>query len=64
MEIIAGFERWLADLDPSFAFLLALPFAIAAVGLLVELRETPRRTRQARHGRRVGRATDGIAHVR
>jgi len=63
MEIIAEFEHWLADLDPSFAFLLALPFVIAAVGLLVEWREA-RRTRQAGHGHRLGRTTGGIAHVR
>ena len=63
MEIIADFERWLADLDPSFAFLLALPFVIAAVGLLVEWREA-RRTRHAPRGDRLRGAAGGVAHVR
>jgi hypothetical protein len=30
------FADWLAGLDPAFAFLLALPFAIGALGLLAE----------------------------
>lgn len=30
--------EWLANLDGEFAFLLVLPFAVAAAGLLAELR--------------------------
>jgi hypothetical protein len=63
MEIIADLGRWLTGLDPSFAFLLALPFAIGAVGLLVDRGES-RRTRPARRGHRLGRAGGGIAPVR
>ena len=63
MEIIADLARWLAGLDPSFAFLLALPFAVGAVGLLVDRRES-RRTRRTQHGHRPRRAAGGIAPVR
>jgi hypothetical protein len=37
---------WLAGLDPEFLFLLALPFAIGALGLLAE-RPQARRSRDA-----------------
>jgi hypothetical protein len=44
------FAQWLAGLDPAFAFLLALPFAIGALGLLGEAVR-----RQARDEARTGR---------
>jgi hypothetical protein len=34
---------WLAALDPVFAFLLALPFAVAVAGLCVEARRYARK---------------------
>jgi hypothetical protein len=34
--------EWLAGLDPEFAFLLALPFAIGALGLLAGRLQAPR----------------------
>ena len=33
MEVVNELWTWLAGLDPTFAFLVALPFAIGAVGL-------------------------------
>ena len=63
MDIIDEVGRWLAELDPSFAFLLALPFAVGAFGLLVEWRES-RGKRRRRHAARAHRAAGGVAHVR
>jgi hypothetical protein len=48
MDVIADIGRWLADLDPTFAFLLALPFAVAAAGVLAGWLET-RRQHRRRH---------------
>ena len=63
MDIIADIGPWLASLDPTFAFLLALPFAVAAVGLLAGWLETRGQRRQEHNGRhRQGAA--GIAQVR
>lgn len=55
--MVAAFLEWFAGLDPVFAFLLVLPFAVAAAGLLAErlrAREAsaareprPRRAREA-----------------
>jgi hypothetical protein len=63
MDIIDEVGRWLVELDPSFAFLLALPFAVGAVGLLVEWHES-REKRRRRHAARARRAPGGVAHVR
>jgi hypothetical protein len=62
MQAINELWSWLAGLDPTFAFLVALPFAIGALGLAglaLERRrvERPRRTRV-----RAGRASPH-AHV-
>ena len=45
---------WLAALDPVFAFLLALPFAVAAAGLCAEAvrRRRARATTRAKEDRR------------
>lgn len=50
MQAVNDLWRWLAGLDPTFAFLVALPFAIGVLGLAalaLERRrvERPRRTR-------------------
>lgn len=57
MQAVNELWSWLAGLDPTFAFLVALPFAIGAIGLAAlgfERRrvERPRRTsvRAARSG--------------
>lgn len=49
MEAVNALWSWLADLDPTFTFLVALPFAIAALGLAAlgferEEAERPHRT--------------------
>ncbi len=36
MDILTELAAWLGDLEPAFAFLLALPFAVAAAGLAAE----------------------------
>jgi hypothetical protein len=61
MDTIAGIGRWLADLDPNFAFLLALPFAVAAAGLISGWLQTRDRRRQQDSTRRTG---GRVAHVR
>ena len=33
MSTIAELQGWIGDLDPSIAFLLALPFAVGLLGL-------------------------------
>jgi len=60
MQPVNDLWSWLAGLDPTFAFLVALPFAIGALGLAalaLERRrvERPRRTsvRAERSGRHV-----------
>jgi hypothetical protein len=63
MDIIADTGRWLAGLDPTFAFLLALPFAVGAAGLLAGWLETRSKRRQ-RQGDRLRRAAGDIAQVR
>lgn len=35
-ETVASLIRWIQSLDAGFAFLLALPFAVAVAGLLAE----------------------------
>jgi hypothetical protein len=45
---------WLADLEPGFAFLLALPFLVAAAGLLGDaVRKWRSRTRAQQSQRQV-----------
>jgi hypothetical protein len=48
MDFISDIGAWLAALEPAFAFLLALPFAVAAAGLfaLHLERRAPRRERR------------------
>jgi hypothetical protein len=62
MDTLTSLFTWLANLDPAFAFLLAVPFVVAACGLAIELR--PRRTR--RPVRAAGRdiAGDALHHPR
>jgi hypothetical protein len=43
MEALAELWTWLANLDAPFAFLLALPFAVAAVGVAALMIERRRR---------------------
>ena len=47
---------WLAGLDPAFAFLVALPFAIGALGLAGVAFERKRAARPRRTGVRAERA--------
>jgi hypothetical protein len=63
MDFIADFGRWLVDLDPVFAFLFALPFAVAAAGLLA-LRRESRAQRRERRAAAVQRVSGRPAHVR
>ena len=63
MDVIADLGRWLAALEPSFAFLLALPFLVAAAGLLA-LRLEPRAKRRERRSGAIERAPGRPAHVR
>jgi len=56
MQAVNELWSWLAGLDPTFAFLVALPFAIGALGLAAlsferKRVERPRRT-DARAGHR------------
>lgn len=37
MDTLTSLFAWLERLDPAFAFLLAVPFIVAACGLAVEL---------------------------
>jgi len=58
MEAIDEMWAWLASLDPTFAFLVALPFAIGALGLAALALERKRVERPRRAGapaERVGR---------
>jgi hypothetical protein len=63
MDLVIDFGRWLAGLDPVFAFLLALPFAVATAGLLV-LRHESRAERRARRTAAPRRVSGRPAHVR
>lgn len=65
MALPSELLAWLRELEPAFAFLLALPFAVAAAGLAVELRH--RSARRARRPSRPAEAagiTDHAAHAR
>jgi hypothetical protein len=53
--------EWLANLDPVFAFLLALPFAVALAGLLSE---AVRRPRSAPEPRGRDSSATPVAHQR
>jgi hypothetical protein len=44
--MFAELIEWVMNLDPGFAFLLALPFAVALAGLLAEGVRKPSRGRQ------------------
>lgn len=58
-NLIEDFTEWLATLPADFAFLLALPFAVAAAGLLrcaaererPEQREAPKHVHGQHHHR-------------
>ncbi|MCC6611581.1 MAG: hypothetical protein IT515_18150 [Burkholderiales bacterium] len=63
MGIIADLVLWITELDASFAFLLALPFVVAAVGLLASHQESRGGRREARAGA-ADRAPGHPAHVR
>jgi hypothetical protein len=56
MEAIIELWNWLAELEPTFAFLLALPFAIAALGLAALGLDHKRVARPRRAGVRAERA--------
>ena len=59
MELWRELLDWLRDLDPAFAFLLALPFVVGALGLLEH------RERRAPHARAESRAPGAAgAHAR
>ena len=48
MELWRELLEWLRDLDPAFAFLLALPFAVGALGLLANREQrAPRASAQS-----------------
>jgi hypothetical protein len=66
MDIIADLGRWLAGLEPAFAFLLALPFVVAAAGLLAFRFESrgKRREQRERRSAAIARASGRPAHVR
>jgi hypothetical protein len=40
--MLAELFEWVMNLDPEFAFLLALPFAVALAGFLAEAVRSPR----------------------
>ena len=64
MHTISELVAWLGALEPAFAFLLALPFAVAAVGLAVELRRRPaRRARKASRSAETSGMPDRAAHT-
>lgn len=63
MDFIADFGQWIAELEPAFAFLLALPFAVAAAGL-VALRHESRARRREHRAAALGRMSGRAAHVR
>lgn len=41
VSIAVEFNNWLESLPPEFLFLFALPFVVAAVGLLADRRDPP-----------------------
>ena len=63
MAHIADFARWLAELDPVFAFLFALPFVVAAAGLLA-VRLGTRPNHRSRRATVPQRVSGRPAHVR
>jgi len=63
MALIADFGRWLAEVDPVFGFLCALPFAVAAAGLLA-VRPSTRSTHGSRRAPAPQRVSGRPAHVR
>ena len=63
MDFIADFGRWLAELEPVFALLFALPFVVAAAGLMAVRLET-RENRRARRAADPQRLSGRPAHVR
>lgn len=63
MDLIADIGAWLTALDPAFAFLLALPFAVAAAGLIA-LRSEQRAPRRERGRAARPAASRRPAHVR
>jgi len=50
MDLLSEAIAWLRDVDPVFAFLVALPFVVVAAGLAGELLRRP-----ARRARRTSR---------
>lgn len=57
MQAINELWTWLAGLDATFAFLVALPFAIAALGLAaLALERVERPRRKAARAERAGTA--------
>jgi hypothetical protein len=63
MEHIVGLGSWLTGLDATFAFMLALPFAVAGAGLLAVRRES-RDGRPERRTAALNRVLRRPAHVR
>jgi hypothetical protein len=63
MDIIADLGRWLTGLEPAFAFLLALPFIVAAAGLLAVHLES-RGKRRERRSAAMERTSGRPVHVR
>ena len=45
--IMSELVQWYADLDPTFAFLVMLPFVVAVVALCADWLRTPSRRRPA-----------------
>jgi hypothetical protein len=62
MQAVNELWSWLAGLEPTFAFLVALPFAIGALGLGALALEHRRVARPRRSSVRTGRAVPH-AHV-
>jgi hypothetical protein len=52
MELWHALTHWLQELDPAFAFLVALPFVVGTLGLLAHReRRAPRAAAESRaHG--------------
>lgn len=56
MQAVNDLWSWLAGLDPTFAFLVALPFAIGVLGLAALAFERRRVERPRRTSVRAGRS--------
>ena len=64
MELLSELIAWLRELDPVFAFLLALPFVVGAAGLAAEFRARPiRRARKASRPDGASQLPDRAAHA-